>query len=122
MYSGYQRAIDKSIQSGRNHRFKTGQVNRQCKRSFVEKTGKYIISKILNITGCYEPFYHLNILFNGDVILYYHDWHRATVIGNVRKSSLKEIWNSQKLNDIRRLILRKKYAQIVSCRNCSLAT
>ena len=73
-----------------------------------------------NITGCHLPFCHMNILFNGDVIICCHDWARTTVVGNVRTSSLKEIWNSKKMNRIRRLILKKRYEQIDSCRGCSL--
>ncbi len=70
--------------------------------------------------GCDLPFYQMNVLFNGDVIICCHDWNRATVVGNARTSSLKEIWNSDTMNKIRRLILRKRYGQINSCRECSL--
>ena len=72
------------------------------------------------IMGCPYPFYHMNVLFNGDVIICCHDWDRATVIGNARTSSLREIWNSEKMNEIRRLILRKRYEQIISCKECSV--
>lgn len=71
--------------------------------------------------GCDLPFYQMNVLFNGDVILCCHDWNRATVVGNARTSSLREIWNSDRMNEIRQLILRKRYQQINSCRECSLA-
>jgi radical SAM protein with 4Fe4S-binding SPASM domain len=90
--------------------------------SFGQKIDKYIISKAVKITGCYEVFHKINILYNGDVILCCHDWNRTTVLGNLKNSSIKEIWNSPRTNEIRKLILKKKYSEIECCRNCSLAT
>jgi len=72
------------------------------------------------VIGCELPFYQMNILFNGDAIICCHDWNRATVVGNARTSSLREIWNSDRMNGIRLLILRKRYKQINSCKECSL--
>ena len=60
------------------------------------------------------------ILFNGDVIVCCQDWNRGTVVGNVCNSSVKEIWNSTKMNQIRRSILRKRYNEVKSCQACSL--
>jgi radical SAM protein with 4Fe4S-binding SPASM domain len=71
--------------------------------------------------GCHKPFSQMNILFNGDVIICCEDWNRTTVVGNVTTQSLREIWNSKKMNEIRRLLLRKRYEQLDSCRECSLA-
>lgn len=72
------------------------------------------------VTGCHLPFCQMNVLFNGDVIICCHDWNRATVIGNVKNSSLREIWNSDQMNKIRRLMLTKQYQQLESCRDCSI--
>jgi radical SAM protein with 4Fe4S-binding SPASM domain len=72
------------------------------------------------VTGCHLPFYQMNVLFNGDAIICCHDWNRATVVGNAKTSSLREIWNSHKINKIRRLMLAKKYEQLDSCRDCSI--
>ena len=73
------------------------------------------------MTGCINPFRQLNVLFNGECIICCHDWNRATVVGNARTQSLKEIWNSQRINEVRRLVIGKKYDQIAACRDCSLA-
>jgi radical SAM protein with 4Fe4S-binding SPASM domain len=78
-----------------------------------------LMSGVRSITGCELPFCQMNILFNGDVIVCCHDWNRAIVVGNVRTSSLREIWNSKKMNEIRRLILKKRYVQIKTCKECS---
>jgi radical SAM protein with 4Fe4S-binding SPASM domain len=91
------------------------------RRSFPEIIGRFFIDRAIQCIGCYEPFHKMNILFNGDVIICCHDWNRTTVVGNLKESSVKEIWNSPKMNRIRSLILKKKYSQIISCKNCSLA-
>jgi radical SAM protein with 4Fe4S-binding SPASM domain len=80
---------------------------------------KNLMSSTRRSIGCELPFYQMNILFNGDVIICSCDWKRATVIGNVKTGSLRSIWNSERINEIRRLILQKRYNQISSCKECS---
>jgi len=82
---------------------------------------KMIMSGARKTVGCELPFYQMNILFNGDVIICSCDWKRATVPGNINSNSLREIWNCDRINKIRRLILRKKYDRIGSCAGCSQA-
>ncbi|MFC1968359.1 radical SAM/SPASM domain-containing protein [Chloroflexota bacterium] len=89
--------------------------------SLTEIIGRYLIDCTIGIIGCYETFYHMNILYNGDVIICCDDWNRATIVGNVRDKTIKQVWNSPPMNEVRRLILKKKYDQISSCRNCSKA-
>jgi radical SAM protein with 4Fe4S-binding SPASM domain len=84
-----------------------------------ERIKSCLISIARNITGCFTPFMYMAILYNGDVILCCHDWYRTTVLGNVKETSLKEIWNSHRINEIRKLILKKKYSEISLCKNCS---
>ena len=79
-----------------------------------------LMFRLRGTIGCPLPFYHMTILFNGDAIICCHDWNRAVVVGNTRTSSLREIWNSEKMNEIRQLIVRKRYEQIDSCKECSL--
>jgi radical SAM protein with 4Fe4S-binding SPASM domain len=84
------------------------------------KLWKNLMSSIRGVIGCELPFYQMNVLFNGDVIICSNDWNRTTVVGNVKTSSLKSIWNSERMNEIRGLILKKKYEKIYSCRECSV--
>jgi len=93
--------------------------NRYYGRTLLLKGWRRLMSSTRGILGCELPFRQMCILFNGDVILCCHDWNRATIVGNVRTSSLKEIWNSEKMNEIRRLIVKKRYEQINSCKKCS---
>lgn len=87
---------------------------------FLSRLWRRLMTSAGQVTGCHLPFCQMNILFNGDVILCCHDWNRATVVGNVKINSLREIWNSKRMNEVRRLIIRKRYEQIDSCRDCSI--
>jgi radical SAM protein with 4Fe4S-binding SPASM domain len=73
------------------------------------------------VTGCPFPFYQMNILFNGDCIVCCHDWNRATVVGNVARTPLEDVWNSQEMNRVRRSLLRRQYGKVEACAECSLA-
>ena len=89
---------------------------------FAVGLAKKIADRVLTLTGCIEPFYHMNILFNGDVILCCHDWNRTTILGNAQQSTLKDIWNSRRAHDVRKLILKKQYSKIPACAKCSVAS
>jgi radical SAM protein with 4Fe4S-binding SPASM domain len=62
----------------------------------------------------------MNILFNGDAIICCNDWARATVVGNIKNNTLREVWNSKKMNEVRQLLLKKRYQQLDSCNGCSM--
>ena len=87
---------------------------------FPLRLWRRLMASATQVIGCHLPFSQMNVLFNGDVIICCHDWNRATVVGNVKTSSLREIWNSDRMNEIRRLILKKRYQQLESCRECSV--
>lgn len=78
-----------------------------------------LVTSVRKATGCEIPFYQMNILFNGDSIICCHDWNRDMIVGNVEMNSLGEVWNSEEMNEIRRLVLRKEYNQIDACQDCS---
>jgi radical SAM protein with 4Fe4S-binding SPASM domain len=69
--------------------------------------------------GCELPFSQMTVLFNGDVIICCQDWNRTTVVGNIWSNSIKEIWNSERMNKIRREITRGEYGNISACKDCS---
>lgn len=80
----------------------------------------YVYYKKNILKRCSRAFYLMCILFNGDVILCCEDWSKRPIIGNVNHDSLRSVWNSTKFNEIRRLILEKKYKDIIPCRQCSV--
>jgi radical SAM protein with 4Fe4S-binding SPASM domain len=67
---------------------------------------------------CHYPFLNFNILYNGDVIICCNDYNKKIVLGNLNESSIKEIWNSKKYQEIRELFYNKEYEKIPACATC----
>lgn len=86
--------------------------------SIIERTRLKIFKHLMDF--CPLPFTSFYILNDGDVILCREDWKRKLVLGNVNDNSIKEIWNSEKLNKIREIIYKKRYDEINLCSNCSV--
>jgi len=87
----------------------------------LDTAWKRTTNSIRHALGCHVPFYEMSILFNGDVLACSEDWDRTSIVGNAADQSLKDIWNGRKINDIRRLLLKKRFDQLDSCKRCSLA-
>ena len=60
-----------------------------------------------------------HVLQNGDVPLCANDWQNREILGNVRNSTLREIYNSPRLQEIRELMLGGRYDEIAPCKDCS---
>ena len=71
--------------------------------------------------ACPFPFARMSVLFNGDVIICCHDWHRNVKVGNVGTQTLHGIWGGEKFDAFRKDILNRQYQKISSCRRCSIA-
>lgn len=60
-----------------------------------------------------------HVLENGDVPMCSNDWAVGEVIGNVHDASIREIFNSSRMNELRELQAAGNYEQIEACQNCS---
>ncbi|MFC1895473.1 radical SAM/SPASM domain-containing protein [Thermodesulfobacteriota bacterium] len=67
---------------------------------------------------CPEPFKSLAINFNGTVSLCQVDWAHAVILGNVRKSSVREIWKGQNIHNYRMKMLYGQRDSIEPCEDC----
>jgi len=70
---------------------------------------------------CSELFWRLIIFWNGDTTVCCEDINGALVVGNVRESSIRELWNSEKIRRIRRLHLKKEFSALPVCEACDLS-
>ena len=50
---------------------------------------------------CYYPFYKMFVDWNGDILFCANDWGRKIIVGNVLKSSVRDIWLSSQMQEIR---------------------
>jgi len=60
----------------------------------------------------------LTVLWNGDVTPCFYDVDGKSIVGNVNKSSLAEIWNSPEMVKFRKLHLSGCYDKVTCCKNC----
>ena len=68
---------------------------------------------------CLTPYSYSTILVNGDVTPCCLDFEGKTILGNINKESLKNIWYSKRYNNFRQDALRlDKKSQL--CKNCDL--
>lgn len=87
-------------------------------RMNIEITTGIYNNPISEVSVCPYIFYSFSINSDGSVSLCFLDWARKLPVGDVRKQSLREIWQSQELYDYRRSHLvgdRKKYEVCGSC-------
>ena len=69
---------------------------------------------------CPVPFSVASILHNGDVLMCVHDWARKDIVGNVRDNTLAEVWNGERMREIRALVSKRHYDEVPACRDCGL--
>ncbi|UCB45519.1 MAG: radical SAM protein [Spirochaetota bacterium] len=69
---------------------------------------------------CFFPFYALNILWDGRVILCCHDWRHIEIIGDLSAQSLQDVWNGDAINQYRNLLYNKRFEEIPICKDCSV--
>lgn len=66
---------------------------------------------------CTIPFWRAWVLWNGDVVLCCVDWERRHVFGNIKDSSLREIWNGPEYRAYRQRMRTGDVAGTL-CENC----
>jgi len=87
------------------------------KSFFVQRLQKVMGRKYFRV--CPYAFSLMHVLQNGDVPLCANDWANREVLGNVRQTSLREIYNSPRLQEIRDLMRQGRYEEIAPCKDCS---
>lgn len=68
---------------------------------------------------CSRLWYNFTILNSGDVVICCLDYNGEIIIGNIKKQSIKEIWTSDKMTELRALHLRQQFSEISLCKNCN---
>jgi MoaA/NifB/PqqE/SkfB family radical SAM enzyme len=70
--------------------------------------------------NCQRPFRQAYILFNGDMVLCCVDYSRRQILGNVARSSIREVWNGPIAWTIRKRYIDRDRAALPLCRNCRI--
>jgi radical SAM protein with 4Fe4S-binding SPASM domain len=96
-------------------------------RNYEKMVMKYnnFISRLRRVGGnrvypvCPYVFSLVHVLENGDVPMCSNDWANREVLGNVQTQTIREIYNSPRMNQIRELMAEGKFGEIEACRECS---
>ena len=84
------------------------------------KNGQYDIGTYDYI--CPTPFYQMKIHSDGLVSPCCVEWQKKLIIGDVKKQSLFDIWNSENLYNLRMATLKRDLKNYPTCANCKLPT
>lgn len=76
--------------------------------------------EVRNVEVCPFPFYSLIINSDGEVTVCCADWKRKLVVGNLKKETLKEIWNGDRLRNFWIKLLQGEKNCFEMCRKCLL--
>jgi radical SAM protein with 4Fe4S-binding SPASM domain len=69
---------------------------------------------------CPYPWATLHVASNGDVVACSRDLERKTVLGNLLRQSLPEIWNGEPMQALRRNLRDRHPERSGACANCDL--
>lgn len=67
---------------------------------------------------CFKPWLHMVITWDGKVIPCCYDYDAKYILGDVNKQTLKEIWNSKRMQRFRKENLTNIYPQGHLCKTC----
>lgn len=74
--------------------------------------------ELLAAEVCPVPFYGLAINFNGTVSVCCADWNHTTVVGDIKRESLYEIWHGDRLHAFRKMQVEFRKSEHALCGKC----
>jgi len=77
---------------------------------------------IREVMVCPYVFYSFSVNSDGSVSACFLDWARKLIIGDVKKESIKDIWNGEKLFKLQEMFLKKKRKEHPVCKDCGQLT
>lgn len=95
-------------------------LNEKYSRYKKLSNGKYVIKNEL-LNQCWRMWSACVITWDGVVVPCCFDKDAKHQLGDLKKQSFSEVWNSEKYQDFRRRILKSR-KEIDICRNCSEGT
>lgn len=67
---------------------------------------------------CHHPFDRLLVFWDGTVTVCCADINGALSVGNILNERLEQIWRNQKIDNIRKMLIKKEYKAIPICARC----
>lgn len=69
--------------------------------------------------ACFYPFYFLSVNWNGNILFCCHNFLEKNFIGNIENTKLLDVWNSDKMNRLRKIMLGGK-RNYIPCNLCDV--
>lgn len=69
---------------------------------------------------CYHLWYSPAITWDGKVVICCSDWNYSEVLGDIATQTLAEIWQGQRIKELRALHLAGAYQDITLCAKCNV--
>jgi len=69
---------------------------------------------------CVRLYKYIHILSNGDVSLCCFDYEGKEILGNVRYSSIQDIWLGEEFQKRRNYLRRRMFSRLPLCKNCDV--
>lgn len=85
---------------------------------FKEKTDAGIIAPRSSYAPCNTIWSDAIIGWDGKVLPCCRDYDNDYILGNVRNEPLLKIWNNEKMQTLRKMLIGQRYEEINLCRNC----
>lgn len=67
---------------------------------------------------CKKVYTDMIIYWNGDTAICNHDWNNELNIGNVKEKGIREIWNGEEYNSIRKMHENGEFDESLVCKHC----
>jgi radical SAM protein with 4Fe4S-binding SPASM domain len=97
-------------------------VNMRNWANSIQKEGtkeSFHFNKKMKRKPCALIWQEMVVDWNGDVVLCNNDWLHSTVLGNLKKQSIEEIWKGEKLRKIREANIKGEFYKVPLCSDCN---
>jgi radical SAM protein with 4Fe4S-binding SPASM domain len=68
---------------------------------------------------CIQPWERINFLYNGDVNICCGDVEGELIVGNIKESSIRQLWYGKRAKEIRKLHVSLAFDTLKVCQVCS---
>jgi radical SAM protein with 4Fe4S-binding SPASM domain len=73
-----------------------------------------------NFPNCPEVFDKLSINWDGTVVACCGDWNNELYLGDLKTQTIKQVWNGNRLRELREMLAAKRHNELPLCRHCRL--
>lgn len=79
-----------------------------------------LLSRGAGFTPCTFPWFSLTVFWDGTVVPCPQDFYGEYPLGNIKESSIKEIWHGERLRLLRERMVKKNLEGIRCCSECDM--